>query len=59
MRQDTMQRDGRAEEAGQSICRMGSGIDTLRRGMRSRVVSDPGIARDRALSDRLYRHLQQ
>jgi hypothetical protein len=34
-------------------------IDTFRRGMRSYVVSDPGIARDRALRDRLYRHIQQ
>jgi HIRAN domain len=35
------------------------GICTFRRGIQSRVVSDRSIARDRAISDRLYRHMQQ
>jgi hypothetical protein len=38
---------------------MGSGIRTFRRGIQSRVVSDRGITKGRAISDRLYRHMQQ
>jgi hypothetical protein len=44
MRQKIMQRDERKASVGQSICRMGNGIRTFRRGIQSKVVSVPGIA---------------